>query len=1167
MLSSLYKNLASKEEVILTNAVDGSQFFTLAELAKHHPSPILYITIDDIHMENAIEGLGFFFPEITTLPLPAWDCIPYDRVSPNNLVVSERINSLSQIAHINGAAIIVTTINAVIQKLLPRSLLAESVFNAGIGDTVKHATLSDFLVKNGYIHTSTVSEAGEFCIRGNIVDICPSGSDMGYRLDFFGDEIESIRTFDLLSQISAGNVDSITLSPASEVILHDGTIEHFRNKYRELFGSVASGDPLYEAIAAGRKYAGQEHWLPLFYPTLETIFDYVPNAIICLDHLCEHAFEERDKMIKDFYHSRKDALEAKTLGEVVYKPIDPELLYLNHLQWETLLKKHKTLKLYPYAMPDDGNIIDLECKKIPNFFAESNKQHMTAFAMLKEAIKPEIVKGSGKKKIKPIIACMSEGARNRMESLLTEYDIPFVDINQWNTQSNAIRGGIVGLSVLKIDSGFYVDNLMVISEQDLLGEKIFRKSAGKKRRAEKFLSEAANLSQGELVTHKEHGIGRFEGLETLTISDKIHDFILLIYQDGDKLYVPVENIDLISRYGAAEDHTQLDKLGGVSWQRRTANAKKRIKLAAKELIAIAAQRNLYQAPIFHATSGEYDEFCARFPYSETEDQLSAIEDVIEDLASGRPMDRLICGDVGFGKTEVALRAAFIVANNTPESPKGQVAIIAPTTLLCRQHFHDFTKRFAGLNITVAQLSRLNSAKESAEVKEKLSNGEIDIVIGTHALLAKDVAFDNLSLLVVDEEQRFGVAQKEKLKKLRSTTHVLTMTATPIPRTLQLSMSGIRDLSLITTPPIDRLAVRTFVMPYDPFIIRDSILREHYRGGRTFYVCPRVKDVEELEPKLKELIPEVKIVAAHGRISPEKLDQIMQSFYEGAYDVILCTTIVESGLDVPTANNLVIHRADMFGLGQLYQIRGRVGRSKVRAYAYLTIPPKHMPTKDALKRLEVMQKLDTLGAGFTLASHDMDIRGFGNLLGDEQSGHIKEVGVELYQTMLREAMEAYKAQDEITDDSYDYSPKINIGTSVLIPEDYIPNFDLRLSMYRRIAGLEHEDEIEQMSVELIDRFGDIPEEVQNLLHVVRIKHLCRKAHIDKVEAGAKGAVISFYQNKFPHPEKLIVYATQNPETIKLRNDQKFVLINRDWDNLYTRMIGIRDSIDELIDLIR
>jgi transcription-repair coupling factor (superfamily II helicase) len=1159
----------------ISNVVGGSECFALAKLSAKHKKTILHIAIDDVHMERTIEGLRYFSPEIEVLPLPAWDCIPYDRVSPNTLVVSERIETLtSLITPANKPRIVITTVNAAMGRLIPKDVLANSVFNAAVGDTINHDKFSHFLVQNGYFHTATVNEPGEFCIRGNIIDICPSGADVGYRLDFFSDELENIRTFDLLSQISTGDKkDSIKLAPASEIVLHDGTINHFREEYRQLFGSVSTkaGDPLYEAISEGRKYAGQEHWLPLFYKELNTIFDYVGDAIITLDSLANHAAEERTKLIIDSFETRERALSTRSMNEVAYKPIPAELLYLQQAEWVDILTARKSFYLHPYALPDGNDTQDAGYRIVPNFHVESNKQQMTAFDMMKGFIKPEIIKGKGKKKIKPLIACTSEGSLARMENLLKEYSIPFVNANDWVKSNNGIRSGAVGLALLKIENGFEAENIAVISEQDLLGEKIFRKRAGKKRRAEKFLAEAANLSTGELITHKQHGIGKFMGLETMTIAEQTHDFVLLVYYGDDKLYVPVENIDLITRYGGDASHTQLDKLGGVSWQKRTANAKKRIKVAAEELIAVAAKRGLRKAKIFSATGGAYDEFSARFPYTETEDQLSAIEDVIEDLAAGKPMDRLICGDVGFGKTEVALRAAFIVAHpaEIAEDPtaKGQVAIIAPTTLLCRQHFNDFIKRFDGLGITIRQMSRMNNAKHIAETKRMLAQGEVDIVIGTHALLAKDIEFKSLALLVVDEEQRFGVAQKERLKKIRGSTHVLTMTATPIPRTLQLSMSGIRDLSLITTAPIDRLAVRTFVMPYDPVVIRDSILREHYRGGRTFYVCPRVNDVEELLPKLKELIPEVKIVAAHGRMNPEELDKIMQAFYEGTYDVLLATTIVESGLDVPMANNLVIHRADMFGLGQLYQIRGRVGRSKTRAYAYLTIPPKKIPTPDAMKRLEVMQKLDKLGAGFTLASHDMDIRGFGNLLGDEQSGNVKEVGVELYQSMLREAMAALKSEEDQTpNDAHEYSPKINLGNSVLIPEDYVPNLELRMSLYRRIGNIEDEEEIAAMEIEMVDRFGPMPDEVENLIHVVRIKRLCRKANVERVDAGPKGAVLTFYKNHFPEPESLIAHITRNARDIKIRGDHKFVIYDQRWDDIHTRMGELRTHLTNLTKLM-
>jgi len=1171
------------EKHTYSSVVTGAEALALVDImAADKISELLYVAVDEFSAEKLASGLRLFAPDVEIVIFPAWDCIPYDRVSPSVSVVSRRIKALSNIVKKTAKKrVVIVTANAAVQKIIPQDVIEESSLVARIGDEIKRDYLASFLIKNGYVNSGSASEPGEFALRGSIVDIVPSGSDDGYRLDFFGDELESIRLFDPLSQVTKlgdNKVMEVAIIPASEIINAEETISIFRSKYRELFGAVIGDDPLYEAVSDGHKYAGEEHWLPLFYDGLSTIFDYCCDAKIVFAHLAEDAIISRWELIKDSYETRLEMSKAKGISDVKYNSIPPEMLYIGENRWENLMSGRRIVALHQFSMPDGNEVTETKFRKSTNYFAESQKAQETVFSMLKKDME-----NAASNRVKTFVACMSEGSRSRLEIMLKEYEIPFISINEIADSKGLLRkNGKLGLVVLNIDSGFQNDDMLLVTEQDLLGERILRKSAAsKKRRSEKFLAEASNLMEGELIVHREHGIGRYEGLETLDVQGDARDFILLIYEGGDKLYVPVENIDLVKKYGGDAENAHLDKLGGLSWQKRTALIKKRIKIAAAELVETAAARELRTAEPFVVESGGYEEFCARFPYSETDDQLSSIEDVLEDLASGQPMDRLVCGDVGFGKTEVALRAAFVVAsgeatphpNPLPQGERGydspQVAIIAPTTLLCNQHYHGFKRRFKDMGLEVRQLSRLVSSKQAKETKQLLEEGKVDIVVGTHALLAKDIKFRKLSLLIVDEEQRFGVAQKERLKKLRADTHILTLTATPIPRTLQLSLSGIRELSLITTPPVDRLAIRTYVMPFDSVVIREAILREKYRGGRTFYVCPRVKDVEEMEGKLKKLIPEVKIVTAHGRMPADQLDKIMKDFYDGAFDVLLATTIVESGLDIPSANTMIVHRAEMYGLAQLYQIRGRVGRSKVRAYAYLTLPPKKIPTKQAMKRLEVMQKLDTLGAGFSLASHDMDIRGFGNLLGDEQSGNVKEVGVELYQDMLREAIESIKARKgEEVDANEDeaFSVRINIGMSVLIPESYIADLDLRMSMYRKIAGLVTAEEVEEMAVELVDRFGAIPKEVENLLQIVKCKQICRKSSIEKFDAGPKGAVITFHNNKFNNPEKLIGFIAENPSSMKIRPDNKLAIINQNWTDDEVRVKESRAIITKIGELL-
>jgi transcription-repair coupling factor (superfamily II helicase) len=687
----------------------------------------------------------------------------------------------------------------------------------------------------------------------------------------------------------------------------------------------------------------------------------------------------------------------------------------------------------------------------------------------------------------------------------------------------------------------------VMEEKGVLGDRLVRRRKRRKSQ-EAFLNELATLSPGDLVVHADHGIGRYEGLTRIPVGTAPHDCVALEYAGGDKLYVPVENIDVLSRYGSDSDGVTLDKLGGEAWQRRKSRMKERIREIAGELIKTAAERALRPGAVAEPDTG-YAAFVDRFPYEATEDQDRAIADVIADLAGGKPMDRLVCGDVGFGKTEVALRAAFVAA-----MAGMQVALVAPTTLLARQHFTNFKDRFQGFPIEIGRLSRLVPAAEAKETRAKLAEGKVDIVIGTHAILAKSVDFKNLGLVIVDEEQRFGVAHKERLKSLRANVHVLTLTATPIPRTLQMAMSGLRELSVIQTPPVDRLAVRTYVMPWDPVVIREALLREHYRGGQSFFVVPRIADLPEIEEFLRNEVPEVRAVTAHGQMAATEVEERMSAFYDRRYEVLLSTTIVESGLDIPTANTLIVHRADRFGLAQLYQLRGRVGRAKTRAYAYFTTAATRALTEAADKRLQVLANLESLGAGFQLASHDLDIRGAGNLLGDEQSGHIKEVGFELYQSMLEEAILAAKAGDAgLKPSDEPLSPQITIDAPIMLPEDYVPDLDLRMGLYRRLNELQDAQEIESFAAELIDRFGKLPEATDNLLKVIETKLNCRKACIAKLDAGPKGALVHFHNDHFPDLQGLIAYVERLKGTAKLRPDSKLV-ITRSWPDPASRING-------------
>ncbi|MSO68926.1 MAG: transcription-repair coupling factor [Alphaproteobacteria bacterium] len=1143
---------------VITGVPEGLDARLLAEVAVFAaPTPILYIACDDARLSRVAEALRFFAPSLEQIVVPAWDCLPYDRASPRPDIVSQRMAALVQLAAPAPSAnahIVLTTINAVLQRVPPRAMLANASLTVAVGATISRERLAGFLEANGYVATGTVMEAGEYALRGGIVDIFPSGADEPVRLDLFGDTVEAIRRFDAMTQRSAATLNAITLSPVSEVLLTPEAIARFRAGYRVLFGAVSGDDQLFEAISAGRHQAGMEHWLPLFHERLDTLFDYVPGAPVALDHQADDARDRRLEAISDFYDARASA--PATSMEADYKPIPPAKMFLDKVDWEKALSGRAVGQFSSFRVADaDGiNAIEAWGRRARDFSAERVGGQTALFDVVRGHIDTE--RGEGRR---VVVACVSAGSRERLRRLLAEHGLDRLTPVDNCPECNARPAGEIGLAVLPIEHGFVAGDLSLLAEQDILGERLSRAAPKRKVRAEHFLADATELKEGDLVVHSDHGIGRYMGLETIAVDGAPHDCLKLYYRDDDRLFLPVENIELLSRYGSADQPVELDKLGGAHWQARKARLKKRILEMANELIKIAAERLVRPSDRFDPAEADYDAFAARFPYSETEDQARAIEDSLADLASGRPMDRLICGDVGFGKTEVALRAAYVVA-----ASGRQVAVLAPTTLLARQHFATFKSRFEGLPFRIAQLSRLVPAKDAAIVKRELAAGTVDIVIGTHALLAQGIQFDRLALIVVDEEQHFGVTHKERLKQLKANLHVLTLTATPIPRTLQLALSGVRDMSVISTPPVDRLAVRTFILPFDPVVLREGIMREHFRGGQSFYVCPRVADLDDVAARLRALVPEVKIGLAHGQMGAVALEKVMSAFYDGAFDVLVSTAIVESGLDLPRANTLIVHRADMFGLAQLYQLRGRIGRAKVRAYAYFTLQPNHRLTEAALKRLDVIHRLDTLGAGFALASHDLDIRGAGNLLGAEQSGHIREVGIELYQQMLEEAVRSARggAAAEMAETAW--SPHIALGAAVLIPETYVTDLDVRLNLYRRLSHLEDRSEIDACLDELTDRFGPPPDEVLHLLKIIAIKRICRRAGISRVDAGPKGAVLSFRNDRFAAPEKLIAYVSKPEHGLRLRPDSKLVA-PRDWSRLNERVGGIEKLLEQIAGL--
>ena len=1154
--------LAKIKARVLHGVPEGYDALVLAERTRAaFRDSALHVARDELRMTALAEAVAFFAPEIEIITIPAWDCLPYDRVSPNADVMARRIDALTRLteAPAQGAfRLVITTVSAILQRVPKVEGLRNASLHLKIKTSLDRKAFDAFLAANGYTRAEQVMEAGEFALRGGLIDLFPPGAPEPVRIDLFGDDIESIRTFDPVSQRTTGTRDSIELKPMSETIQAPASIARFRTKYRELFGAVSPSDTLYESISHGRKFIGQEHWLPLFHDALGTILDYLPTASISLDHDVEESVAARWETIRDYYEARR-MVDAASGGKIsledsgiVYHPVPPALMYIDEDEWAKLMTPRAVTAFRSYEAPDVGSFEDAGGRPGRTFADVRARPNENVFEAFIAHIKAEQAAGR-----RVVLAGTSAGSKARLSGALRDHGFTAVaDVTTWAEVIKA-DSSLLAAIPLPLERGFITSKLAVVSEQDLLGDRLVR-AAKKRRRADAFIADASQISEGDLIVHTEHGIGRYEGLETLTVGGAPHDCLRISYYGNDRLFLPVENIDVLSRFGSEQAGVQLDKLGGAAWQARKAKLKQRIRDMADQLIQIAAARQVKDAPAMPPPEGTFEEFCARFPYAETDDQFRAIADTLDDMIKGRPMDRLICGDVGFGKTEVALRAAFVAAMSGM-----QVAVVVPTTLLARQHFRNFSARFAGFPLRIGQLSRLVAPKDAQAVKDGLKDGTIDLVVGTHALLAKGIEFKDLGLLIVDEEQHFGVAHKERLKQIKSEVHVLTLTATPIPRTLQMALTGVREMSLIATPPVDRLAVRTFVLPFDPVVIREAILRERFRGGQTFYVCPRVADIDGVAERLQKLVPEVKYAVAHGQMRPTVLEDVMTSFADGKFDVLLSTNIIESGIDMPQVNTIIIHRADMFGLSQLYQLRGRVGRGKSRGYAYLTLPPDRKPTVTAEKRLDVMQTLDSLGAGFTLASHDLDIRGAGNLLGDEQSGHIKEVGVELYQHLLEEAVAAARAGE--TEDSKpaadEWSPQINTGAPVLIPDTYVKDLGIRLSLYRRLGGLHDAGEIEAFAAELIDRFGPLPPEVENLLDVVGIKAMCRLANVDKVDAGPKGAVVSLRNNTFPNPIGLVDYIAKQAGTLKLRPDQKLVFV-RPWETPTARVKGLQAVLRQM-----
>lgn len=1113
----------------LSGVPDGYLPFILKDIALSAKALQIFVTINNEQttlLERQIKSLDSSVPILT---FPGWDCLPYDRVGPSASIVNQRINTLLALANSTVPGLLLVSSNAFIQKIPQKSYFQNKITTISAGENHPRAQLLQTLQQLGYKKVSTVYEAGDYAVRGSLLDVFVSGQRLPFRIDFFGDEIESIKVFEIDTQTTLKdhkNIAIFHLKPSVEVLQDTKANQIFCSRYEQLDGyQNTKDDELYQAMNDNRSFQGIEHWQPLFFEeSFVGIESYLedPESLIYTDHRVQESLKDQHSLIFDYYRARLNPVA----GHYAHEPLPPELFYKSAFG--------DCINISPLVDPkarDLGGrlLTDFPLRhESPEFF-EDVVYYITSHSQNKRVL----------------LVCASEGLQSRTVDLL---------------QQHGLKQQLDYL-LMPLERGFVTHDQLVITDQEILGSRRFI-SKERKKRSKRFFTELSELEVHDLVVHRDHGIARYMGLQTMEVQDMSHDCLILEYDGANKLFLPVENMELITRYGGDASFTQLDVMGDKKWANKKGRVKKRVRLIADYLLKLAAERVQKVGDIFSGIKNDYKEFCHRFPYDETDDQLAAIEDVASDLSSGKPMDRLICGDVGFGKTEVALRAAFLAASHGK-----QVAILTPTTLLCRQHTKSFIERFDGTPYKIAQLSRFVPHAKAKQIKKDVQDGKIDILIATHAIVRVDVEFKNLGLFIIDEEQHFGVKQKEKIRIKYPEVHSLALTATPIPRTLQLSLSGVRELSLIMTPPQDRLAVRTFITPEDSVLITEAILKECNRGGQVFYVCPHVADQAKIEVHLKSMLPDLRFATVNGQMSGPAMEKILNDFADRHYDLLLATNILESGIDMPSVNTIVLHHSHLFGLSQLYQLRGRVGRAKVQSYAYFTVPANKKMTDNATKRLEILQSLDKLGSGFNLASHDMDIRGGGNILGEEQSGHIKEVGAEMYQRLLQEAILLAKAEKSGEEIKEDWSPQISLGAAILIPENYVDDLTLRLGLYKRLSTFTSVEEIDNFAAELVDRFGKIPLEVNNLLQVYELKLICKSAMISTLDVGPKGFLIGFHENTFPNFEGLITFlqGKEMAKRSKIRSDHK-IFIHFESGDLQNRFLICRKICKKFLSLV-
>ncbi len=1132
------------QKVVWAQLYGSARGLAITEAAARHNGPLLVVVRDSDTLHRLKEEIRFYSSGSATplLIFPDQETLPYDRLSPHPDLTSQRLQVMTRLPTLQQG-IVLTTLTTLAQRLPPQSYVDLHAFQLQCGDSLDREALRLRLEQGGYQAVSQVMEHGEYAFRGSIVDLFPMGAETPYRIDLFDDEVESLREFDPETQRTTKRIEAIHLLPAREFPMSESGIRHFRQAWRTTFEGDPQQCPLYRDVSQGLAPAGIEYYLPLFFDHCSTLFDYLPT-----DHLLvtEQSLVEP---LEQFQQEVRQRFEDHTVDNS--RPLlPPEQLFLKTDQFFAHLKGSAQVQLEHFEVEEKPGHHNLGSRKPMQLgMPPRSEQPLQRLLQFLDDYPGRVV-----------IAAESPGRREALLELLRPHQRHPRVLPDW--QACLSVPSKLSILVSPLEQGLLLAPLAVITESQLFGEQVLQRRRRSRKRGvsgDAVIHHLSELQIGAPVVHIDHGVGRYQGLVSLDAGGSEAEYLLLEYSKEDKLYVPVTALHLIGRYtGIDPEKAPLHRLGSDQWSKARKKAAEKVRDVAAELLEIYARRAARQGVALPEPDIEYQQFAAQFPFEETPDQADAIEAVVADLTSLQPMDRLICGDVGFGKTEVAMRAAFL----TVQSGR-QIAVLVPTTLLAQQHYENFRDRFADWPFRIEVLSRFRTPQETRTALDGLEQGTIDIVIGTHKLIQKSVRFKQLGMVIIDEEHRFGVRQKEQFKKLRAEVDVLTLTATPIPRTLNMSMSGLRDLSIIATPPSNRVAIKTFVREWDPAMVREACLREIRRGGQVYFLHNKVESIEQTAAKLQELLPEATIEVAHGQMREHELERVMKEFYHRRFNILVCTTIIETGIDIPTANTILMDRADRLGLAQLYQLRGRVGRSHHRAYAYLLIPPKTSITPDAVKRLEAIESLEELGAGFTLAVHDMEIRGAGELLGDDQSGRMQEIGFDLYAEMLQQAIEDLRqGRESSLEQPPEQEIEINLGTPALLPESYLPDVNARLVLYKRIAAAADLEALDELQVEMIDRFGLLPEAAHNLIHTTALKLLVTPLGIRKIEANESGARLHIGADHHLDPLKIITLIQQQPQRVKLNGQEKIELIV-ETDSIEARRTEIEKLLQELV----